>query len=157
MNKISFLFSVVLGTFVYVFFSVCLGQNGIWASLQIEQQKNELTIKFKELEKQNTELLLRHQALMYDRDVISAYARKIGFVADNEKIVKISGLPHQFDAIQSVGTPYFKTPIKFVPEWICKLFGLILFCVFEFLFSFKKILKKDVGYRKGVENNVQTA
>jgi cell division protein FtsB len=135
--------SVCVGTFVYVIFSVIFGVNGIWAENQLKEQKTLLAIKVAELEKQNENLALRYEELLLDDSVIASYARKIGYVLDNEKLVKISGLSFTPDSAIKVLQPYFKSNIKYLDEWICKSFGLFVFFVLQFLFTLKRMIKNS--------------
>ena len=140
--------SVCLGTLVYVVFSVIFGVNGLWAENQLKKQKTLLAVKVAELEKQNDSLALRYEELLLDDSVIASYARKIGYVSDNEKLVKISGLSFTPDTATKVLQPYFKSNIKYLDEWICKSFGLFVFFILQSIFALKNALKKSGSSRK---------
>ncbi len=143
MNRVHFMMSVCLGTLVYVVFSVIFGVNGIWAESQLKKQKTLLAVKVAELEKQNDNLALRYEELLLDDSVIASYARKIGYISDNEKLVKISGLNFTPDTVEKVVQPYFKSNIQYIDEWICKSFGLFVFFILQFIYALKNVIKKD--------------
>ena len=69
------------------------GQNGLWAMRQLEEQRQEISINMAEIAKINEELELEYTALRNDMDVVAAYARRLGFVAEGETLVKVTGLP----------------------------------------------------------------
>ncbi|NLM01213.1 MAG: septum formation initiator family protein [Treponema sp.] len=143
MNKFHFLLSVFIGTFIYVMISFCFGSNGLWAESQLKEQRNILSMHINDLSKQQESLAVSYNAIQKDKDVIASYARKIGYVADNEKIIKISGLPTIYDLNEKVEKGYFKIAPKYFPEWICKVCGFVVFFVINLLLTLKNILKKS--------------
>lgn len=152
MNKLHLLFSVFLGTFVYVLMTLFFGVNGFNAFEQLDEQHHNVAARNSELKKQNDELNIRKHSLAIDDDVIRAYARKIGFVSDNEKLIKVNGLANISDEVLKVEKPYFRLPVSFVPEWVCKLCGFMFFLMFEILFILKKVSKKSFNFRKVDQN-----
>ncbi len=139
MRKNIILFSISVGTLVYVLISLFCGQNGVWAESQLVNQKMDLCNNIAQIQKINDELSLEYTALMLDKEVISAHARRLGFVNDGEKIVKISGIPPKTQKAYSVGKFYKRDNIQFVPEYICKIIGFsvsflsFLICLLVFL------------------------
>lgn len=104
--------------------SLFCGQNGVWAESQLVSQKMDLCNNIAEIQKLNDELSLEHTALMQDSEVISAHARRLGFVNEGEKIVKISGIPPKTQKAYSVGKFYKRSNIQFLPDYLCKIFGI---------------------------------
>ncbi len=127
MNIKQILLSVFSGTLVYVLLSFCCGESGVWAKLQLEKQKEALVVNIQHIKTTHDELALRKIALINDHDVISSYARNLGFIQDNEKIVKISGIPVRTTLHPSIGKKYLKSKIQCIPEWICKCLGTVFF------------------------------
>ena len=87
-----FLTAVLAGTFVYVLISLSFGRDGLWADGQLREQRQILSDRTEEIKKINNGLELEYTALKKDPDVIAAFARKLGYVRNGEKIVKINGL-----------------------------------------------------------------
>lgn len=127
MNIKRFLLSIFSGTLVYVAVSFCCGESGLWAKSQLEKQKEELVINIKNIQTINDDLSLQKKALNIDFDVIASYAKSLGFIQDNEKIVKISGIPSRTPLHPNIGKKYLKREIQYIPEWICKCLGTVVF------------------------------
>ena len=133
MRKNTILLSISIGTLVYVLISLFCGQNGLWAESQLALQKMNLCNNIAEIQKINDELSLEYTALTKDNEVISAHARRLGFVNDGEKIVKISGIPPITQKAYSVGKFYKLDSIQFIPEYICKIIGISVSCLCFFI------------------------
>ena len=156
MRKITILFSISIGTFVYVLVSLFCGQNGLWAESQLAVQKMNLCSNIASIQKINDELSLEYMALTQDSEVISAHARRLGFVKEGEHLVKISGIPPKTQKAYSVGKFYKVEDIQFVPEHICKILGfcvsfLTFFIAFLISLSEKKLDNKKIDTK--VMNN----
>lgn len=150
MRKITILFSISIGTFVYVLVSLFCGQNGLWAESQLAVQKMNLCSNIASIQKINDELSLEYMALTQDSEVISAHARRLGFVKEGEHLVKISGIPPKTQKAYSVGKFYKVEDIQFVPEHICKILGfcvsfLTFFIAFLISLSEKKLDNKKIN------------
>ncbi|MGP1459452.1 MAG: FtsB family cell division protein [Treponema sp.] len=127
MLHIKLLLAACLGTFVYVCMSVTFGRNGIWVYRQLESQKKIITTQTELIQKLNTELVLEHTALLKDRDVIAAYARRLDYVASDEKLVKITGLKPFQRTLYNTGTALKHTDVDYLSEDICKSAGFLFF------------------------------
>lgn len=139
MVKAKILISVSVGTLVYVLISFLGGQNGLWAMNQLEEQRQNISINKAEIEKINEELTLEYTALRNDMEVVAAYARRLGFVAEGEKLVKISGLPTYYTTMYDTGSIMRKTQIKFIPDWIAKVTGCVVFVLMLILLVLKDL------------------
>ncbi|GMO54898.1 MAG: hypothetical protein Pg6C_20760 [Treponemataceae bacterium] len=143
MSKIRALTAVFLGTLAYVLISFCGGQDGLWAERQLQAQRREISLRTTEITRINTELQLEYQALKNDPEVVASMARKLGYVADGEKLIKINGLPVAAQKVYNTGTALKREETRYIPEWICKLAGFVVcalvLCVFV-LFGVKDAL-----------------
>ena len=92
MKTAKYLPALLAGTLAYSLLSIFWGQSGIWAQRQLEEQKKVISARTQEIQKINDELNLEKTAIRDDADVIAAYARKLDYVFENEKLVKIKGL-----------------------------------------------------------------
>ncbi|MCR5290691.1 MAG: septum formation initiator family protein [Treponema sp.] len=141
MKCLPFLHAACLGTLVYVLVSITGGHDGIIAQKKLAEQKMNISLRTAEIQKINTELSLEYTAILKDPDVIAAYARKLGYVADGEKLVKISGLPLAPVMQYNTGTVLKRTEIICLPEWLCKAMGLATFvcaALFFLLYEYKR-------------------
>lgn len=149
-----FLVSICAGTLVYVLLSFFCGESGLWAEKQLIKQKEQLVVNIDVIQSTNDELTIRKTSLLIDHDVISAYAKNLGFIQDNEKIVKISGIPSRPSINQNIGKKYLKSEIQFIPEWICKCLGSVFFFLSLIITILSGLRKKN--YKKYSFNEVCT-
>ena len=91
----------------------------------MEEQKRIVSKQKAEIQNINTELTLELNALKNDKAVIAAYARKMDYVTDDEKLVKITGLKPYQNALYDTGTVIRHTEPEYVSEKLCKLSGLV--------------------------------
>ena len=89
MEKCRVLKSVAAGTVFYVLISFFFGTSGLLAERQMFEQKKDLVNYTNRIEKINNELKMEKLALQGDDEVIASYARKLGYVNNDEKLVKI--------------------------------------------------------------------
>ena len=127
MLHVKLLLAACLGTLVYVFMSITFGRDGMWVYRQLESQKKVIAAQTELIQKLNTELVLEHTALLKDRDVIAAYARRLDYVASDEKLVKITGLKPFQRSLYNTGTAIKHTDCEYLSEDICKSAGFLFF------------------------------
>lgn len=133
MKRFTFLLPAFFGTFVYVLLSLAGGPNGFWAEKQLEEQKRVLSIHTVEIQKITDELSLEYIALQKDPDVIAAYAKKLGFVGEGEKLVKITGLQVSSSPLYNTGSVIKHQRIYYLSERVCKASGLVVFCLISII------------------------
>lgn len=133
MKCAKYLFVVFFGTLVYVLLSVFAGQNSVFSYKQMEEQKCIISKKTNEIQNINLELQQELTALKNDKAVISAYARKLDYVSDGEKLVKINGLKPFQKNLYDIGTVSRHEEPSFLPEKYCKMiavfFSLLMFII----------------------------
>ncbi len=148
MNRIKYLASVFIGVFVYVGMSMLVGQNSIRCYKEMELQKMQISRHTSEIENINEELRLEYAALRDDKDVIAAYARKLDYVCDEEKLVKITGLKPIQTVIYNTGNVMRHHDIECVPEKYCKLAGLCFFFMSALLIFLFDLNKGNISFKK---------
>lgn len=126
MNRFRFLKAAFTGVLIYVVLNVSVGRDGIWAMKQLQKQKRDLSTHTANIQKINDELSQEKLALEKDKDLIAAYARKLGYVSEGEKIVLISGLAAKETQIFDPGTVKKHTQVNYISESICKSTALII-------------------------------
>ncbi len=129
MTRIKFMISVCIGTFIYILLSITAGRNGFYAYNQLYEQKLRLTSNVASLQKVNDILSAEYEALKTDRAIIESYARNLGFAYENEKIIKITGIGMPEHNVYDTGTVLNVEEILYLPEYICKIAGIIGFCI----------------------------
>ena len=141
MKRAKYLTVVFVGTLVYVIMSLCFGQNSFKCYSQMEEQKRIVSKQKAEIQSINTELSLELSALKNDKAVIAAYARKMDYVQDGEKLVKITGLKPYQNTLYDTGTVLRHVDPEYVSERLCKMSGLcaaMLVLLIMLIFDFKK-------------------
>ncbi|GMO12604.1 MAG: hypothetical protein Ta2A_22560 [Treponemataceae bacterium] len=136
MLKVKLIFSACLGTAVYACMLIFFSNDGLSAYKSLEAQKYEISKQLNEITGTNNELYLQYNALKQDSDVIASYARKLGYVSDNEKLLKINGLKPLPDMVYDPGSMKTATKETFVSEYFCKTAGLLTGIVFFLFFVF---------------------
>lgn len=126
MKSMRYLLSVLAGVSVYVLVCVACGVNGMWAYGQLSEQKKIISVNTQNIQNINEQLKLEKTAIQNDSDVIAAYARKLDYVFDGEKLVKIKGLGSVQDMKYDTGTVLKSTEVVTLPEWACKACGLLV-------------------------------
>ena len=124
MERFRLLVAVFAGTLFYTIIAITGGRDGMWAFAQLQEQKQSLSAHTASIEKTNDELSLEKIALEKDLDVIASFAKKLGYVSESEKLVKLSGLSARETQIFDPGTVVRHHDVSYIPEWICK------FCAF---------------------------
>ena len=127
MEKMRFLMAAFAGTLVYVIVSLLGGKDGIFATRQLEAQKVLITKHTAEVQAINDELTLENEILYRDSVAIMAEAKKLDLVQDGEKLVKINGLKGDGQPVYNTGSVMVRQDIFYLPEWVCKLFGVLVF------------------------------
>ena len=104
MKRTKYIFPIFIATLIYVLLSMTLGPNGFKCIDQMEEQKRILSKQTSDIQNINSELQLELTALTNDKAVIAAYARKLDYVSDDEKLVKITGLKPAQTTLYDTGT-----------------------------------------------------
>ena len=125
MKRAKYLTVLFAGTLVYVVMSLCFGQNSLKCYSQMEEQKRIVSKQKAEIQNINTELTLELNALKNDKAVIAAYARKMDYVTDDEKLVKITGLKPYQNTLYDTGSVIRHVEPEYVSEKLCKLSGIV--------------------------------
>lgn len=146
-----FLVSAFAGVFIYVAIALTGGNNGYFASKQLLEQKRILSAQAVKIQGISDALQLECTALEKDPDVISAYARKLGYVRDGEKLVKITGLKSLGEKVYDTGTVVRYTESYSLPEWFCKICGILVCFAVYFMMYLNSIKNKKVTRKTAVK------
>lgn len=148
MNRAKYLLVVLAITFTYVLLSLTVGQNSIKCYKNLEEQKQKISLRTSEIQKINNDLTLEYSALLNDSDVIAAYARKLDYVGNDEKIVKINGLKVYQNTLYDTGKVLKHYNTVFLSEKSCKIISLVFgFMTFVILILYD-ISKGNISFGK---------
>src|SRR5574344_599232 len=148
MTRFRFLAAACVGTLLYVFISLLGGKDSLWATAQLKEQKRQISAHTSSIQKTNDELKMECSALQNDFDVISSYAKKLGYVHEGEKLVKIAGLSVKETRIYEPGTVVKHVPVNYIPESLCKMAGLFAFAIMYFILIMIDLKKGELVIRK---------
>lgn len=146
MERFRLLSAFFIGTFFYTVMAFIGGSDGIWAMKQLQEQKKLLSAHTAAIEKTYDELSLEQIALQKDLDVIASYAKKLGYVSENEKLVKISGLASRETHIFDPGTFVRHHEVKYIPEWLCKSSALTIMVLAYFVLFLADLQKGFIHF-----------
>ncbi len=135
MKRYKFVLPIFAGTLVYGMLSFSVGPRGLIPMSRLAGQKTALAENLDALNTIKEDLNARMQNLTADPDTISVYAHELGYVAEGEQLIKLAGFSGGIDRNLSAGNTF--TPIlpEYLPEWICKTFGIISGLLAFFLFT----------------------
>lgn len=135
MKRAKYFFAIFSAAFSYVLVSVTVGQNSIRCFNQMEEQRRVISKRTDDIQNINSELRLELTALQFDKAVIAAYARRLDYVRDDEKLVKITGLKPAQTALYDTGTILRHEEPEFLSEKYCKMIG-VFFGILTFVILF---------------------
>lgn len=157
MKRAKYLFVLFIGTLVYVSMSLFFGQNSISSYKKLEEQKRIVSKQKMEIQNINNELKMECSALADDPARIAAYARKLDYVRDNEKLIKVTGLKPYQNVIYDTGTVVYHVEPEYLSEFYCKICGLvaalctlIVFLVYDLKNGNIKFKKEDKKIVTGI-------
>lgn len=145
MKRAKYLTVLFAGTLVYVILSLCFGQNSLRCYSWMEEQKRIVSKQKAEIQNINSELTLELTALKNDKAVIAAYARKMDYVSEDEKLVKITGLKPYQNTLYDTGSIVRHAEPEYVSEKICKMGGLVAALLVLVLMLAYDLKKGNIG------------
>ncbi|HKL85059.1 MAG TPA: septum formation initiator family protein [Treponemataceae bacterium] len=125
MKRFKFVIPIFIGTLVYCILLITVGPKGIWPMKQLEKEIGTLTKHVEILRTIENDLSIQVQNLTADPDTISIYAHEIGYVAEGEKLIKLSGFTGGINRNINPGITLKRDSTIYLPDWSCKLFGLL--------------------------------
>jgi cell division protein FtsB len=146
MRALKYLISLWAGILVYSLFSLIAGAMGFSAYNQLQEEWNKQQANLNDLERLNRELEGNRDALLYDSDLIAAYARELGYGRENEQFVRIVGLSGTKKQYLSPGQVVFAIWPEYMAEKMIRLISiatgigiLLILCIIEL------IMKRPIG------------
>jgi cell division protein FtsB len=125
---------------VYTFFSFFLGQNGLYARKHLEAEQHRLMENQKVLEQTQQDFLKTKENLMYDRDMLSVYARQLGYGTENEQFIRIKGLSVAINPPMPAGQVLYAAKAEFISDTVIKAISICFALAVLVFFLIKETL-----------------
>lgn len=125
MNYVRIVLPLFIGTLIYSILGFTAGPKGQWPYSQLEQEHVRLQKNLDALRETNASLEIRLANLSSDPDTIAVYAHELGYVHEGEQLIKLAGFNGGIDRNLVAGSPVMSQKPHVVPEWICKLVGVL--------------------------------
>jgi len=109
---------------VYTFFSFFLGQNGLYAYKHLEVERQRLMDNQKALEQTRQDFVKTKENLISDRDMMSVYARQLGYGTENEQFIRIKGLSIAINPPMPAGQVLHAINPEFVSDTVIKVISV---------------------------------
>jgi hypothetical protein len=114
---------IFIGTLVYSALTMLAGPRGIWPMNQLNDEKSRIAQNLDSLYGIRDGLNSQLQNLSADPDTISVYAHELGYVAEGEQLIKLTGFSGGIDRQYAPGSAISIRKPAYIPEWVCKFLG----------------------------------
>jgi cell division protein FtsB len=138
MRSLKYLIALWVVVILYTFTSVFTGNIGLPAYHKLSLERDKQKINIKALSEKNRELEGLRDALLYDSDTITVYARDLGFGRDDEAFIRIVGFEEKIKQPAAAGevTPIIRQ--EHTPDRLLRIIAsctgigiIILFGIFD--------------------------
>jgi cell division protein FtsB len=140
MKLVKYLSAVWIGVLVYTLSSITWGAMGFSAYRQLETEREKEMSNIEALRTINMNLENTKDALLYDQDTLSVYAREQGFARQDERFVRIVGAGNSAKMPLYPGQITAAIPPEHTPDRIIRIFSFfaaisVLVCIgaYDFL------------------------
>ena len=125
---------------VYTFFSFFLGQNGLYAHKHLEAERQRLIENQKALEKTQQDFVKTRENLINDSDMLSVYARQLGYGTEDEQFIRIKGLSVAINPPMPAGQVLYAASPEFVSDTVIKVISICFALAVLLFFLIKEAL-----------------
>jgi len=125
---------------VYTFFSFFLGQNGLYAHKHLEAERQRLIENQKVLKQTQQDFLKTKENLMNDGDMLSIYARQLGYGTEDEQFIRIKGLSVAINPPMPAGQVLYAASPEFVSDTVIKVISVCFALAVLVFFLIKEAL-----------------
>ena len=146
MNVVKYLFAVWAGVLIYAILAFSFGSRGVFAYRQLQSEQARQEANIEGLQLINRELESAVNALRYDADTLSVFARELGYATAQERFIRVVGLGGYQQTRTAAGEIVFAAPpqhLPNVPLRIIAFFTGISLLVCMAAFDFMKLLKES--------------
>jgi cell division protein FtsB len=140
MKLVKYLAALWIGVFVYVFLSFFWGAAGVSAYRQLETELDKETANIEALKIINKDLENTKNALLYDKDTLTVYAREHGYALPEERFVRVVGAGNVSRMPLFSGQIAAPVPPEYTPDRVIRIISFfaavtVLICIgaYDFL------------------------
>ncbi|MDR2618763.1 MAG: septum formation initiator family protein [Treponema sp.] len=140
MRAIKYLIALWTGVCIYSVISIHSGAAGLSAYAQLEAEREKEKANIETLMVINKNLENTRDALLYDRDTLTVYAREQGFASEDERFIRIVGVGNRPKEPVSPGRIVTAVPPEHTPYRYIRIFSfcaaltvLICMAAYDFL------------------------
>lgn len=124
------IFPCFFGILIYSILTMSVGPKGIIPMKKLVQQSETISENVQDLLSIRDELQDELANISGNPDTIAVYAHELGYISDGEYLMKLAGFTKGIKRDYIAGNALQSSTPFFIPEWINKLVGiLIFFCI----------------------------
>ena len=126
MKAVKYLFALWAGVLIYTLLSIVIGPMGFSVHRQLLNEQKSQENNIENLKLINRELEDTMNALLYDKDTLTVYARELGYASLRERFIRIVGLGGTQKVRTSAGEVVIAANPQFAPD---RTLRIIAFCI----------------------------
>lgn len=142
---LKYLAALWIAVIFYAVSSLFAGAAGFFAYKQLDAEKDKQLANLRQLQSINEEIRGRKEALLYDNDTISIYARELGYGSGKERFIRIAGLDVKQKARIYAGEAFLPDLPDYIDDKTLRIISaaiaaaiILSFAVVDILHSMKK-------------------
>ncbi|HPO03799.1 MAG TPA: septum formation initiator family protein [Treponemataceae bacterium] len=124
MKRFRFIIPFFCGTLVYTALLMTVGPKGFLPMSHLQKEAETMKEHISSLRTMNEELAAQVKNLSANPDTIAVYAHELGYIAEGERLIKLSGFIGGIDRNLHPGTLITRVKPIFLEDWICKTAGI---------------------------------
>lgn len=133
-------------TLVYSFLGIFFGPRGFFALQQLKRQREALLYNVQLLSDIGESLTIRIANLSSDPETIAVYAHELGYVHNNERLIKLMNFSGTAEHTENAGGVYVIEAPQYLSDNVCKTIAVsmgIIVILCEMLVSRKNAYSKS--------------
>jgi cell division protein FtsB len=126
MRAAKYLIAIWTAVLVYTMMTISLGMTGFSAYRELEGELVKQQQNLDALKSLNQELKNTTDALLYDGDTLTIFARELGFASKDEKFIRIVGLSALHKQRLEAGGVMAAAKPEYTPDYVFKIISLCM-------------------------------
>ena len=123
---IHIIFPFFVMTLAYTLLSFFFGATGIYAQKKLEEELKNVMKNINMINQKGEELDIMIKNLTSDEQTIKIFAHDLGYISENEKIIKLSPFKHEGLSQVSYGSAVTIQKSAFISDRLCKQFAILM-------------------------------